>query len=93
MSNPDDITQAGIVCQNIRLNVSDYSSLDPAPYIDHIRELKAKVLWEVPLFQRTLCLRSTLIIRRILILQQPDRRLPIPPKMFIRTRSCVFLPV
>lgn len=42
MSDPSDITQAGIVCQNIRLEGSDYRSLDATPHLEHINELKAR---------------------------------------------------
>ncbi len=41
MSDPDNITQAAIVCQNICLEGSDYSTLDAMPHIEHIRELKS----------------------------------------------------
>ncbi|MBP5330406.1 MAG: RDD family protein, partial [Lachnospiraceae bacterium] len=42
MSDPNNITQAGIVCQNIRLEGCDYRSLNAMPHIEHIRELKSK---------------------------------------------------
>ncbi|MCR5767434.1 MAG: RDD family protein [Lachnospiraceae bacterium] len=41
MSDPDDITQAAIVCQNICLEGCEYRSLDAMPHIEHIHELKS----------------------------------------------------
>ena len=41
MSDPDDVTQAAIVCQNICLEGCDYRSLDAMPHLEHIRELKS----------------------------------------------------
>ncbi|MCR5324636.1 MAG: RDD family protein [Lachnospiraceae bacterium] len=42
MSDPSDITQAGIVCQNIRLEGCDYRTLDPMPHLEQISELKSR---------------------------------------------------
>ncbi|MBO4416429.1 MAG: RDD family protein [Lachnospiraceae bacterium] len=42
MADPSDITQAGIVCQNIRLEGCDYRTLDASPHLEHISELKAR---------------------------------------------------
>ena len=42
MSDPHNITQAAIVCQNIRLEGCDYRSLDAMPHIEHIGELKSR---------------------------------------------------
>ncbi|MCR5331435.1 MAG: RDD family protein [Lachnospiraceae bacterium] len=42
MSDPDNITQAAIVCQNIRLEGCDYRSLKAMPHLEHIQELKSR---------------------------------------------------
>ncbi len=42
MADPDSITQAAIVCQNIRHECVEYSELKAGPHIMHVRELKAR---------------------------------------------------
>ena len=41
MSDPNDITQSAIVCQNIRLEGSSYRDLNAVEHLDHISEMKS----------------------------------------------------
>ena len=41
MSDPTDVTQSAIVCQNIRLEGATYRDLDAMEHLEHIKEMKS----------------------------------------------------